>query len=84
MRSDLKTAAIFSLDDDVRVDHSGLEKAFRTWQQYPNHQIGFMFVARGAQYNSTTDSWEYKNHNPERIEIYRPPHCSLAERENDM
>ena len=81
---DLKTLAVMSLDDDVRVDLAGVERAFASWQQHPQRHVGFLFVARGAQYNASTNSWMYRNSFPQQIAMYRPPQCSLPSRQNDM
>ena len=37
----LETTSVFMVDDDIRVDCSSLQMAFRAWQQHPNSMVGF-------------------------------------------
>lgn len=53
----IETDAIFSLDDDIDVDHDKIVLAFKVWRTERDRVVGFFF--RYHVWNNSTMKWEY-------------------------
>lgn len=64
--NDISTDAVLVCDDDVEVDPTTLEFAFRVWRQNPHQLVGLF--ARSHDFDLDRKEWAYTVH-PDRFSI---------------